>query len=99
MKDIDSAKIISIRITSEKQKQILKRISKETGCKQMSKALMKTAEGYARMCELSRRQTEEIKRLHRELQQYRKYAETIANTSRAMQAIHQPPAKQNPPDK
>ena len=68
MKDIDSAKIISIRITSEKQKQILKRISKETGCKQMSKALMKTAEGYARMCELSRRQTEEIKRLHRELQ-------------------------------
>lgn len=99
MKDIDSAKIISIRITSEKQKQILKRISKETGCKQMSKALMKTAEGYARMCELSRRQNEEIKRLHRELQQYRKYAETIANTSRAMQAIHQPPAKQNPPDK
>lgn len=92
MKDIDSAKIITIRISSEKQKQILKRISKDTGCKQMSKALMKTAEGYSRMCELTRRQLEEIKRLRKDLQQYRKFADAIASHSRAIQSIHRPPA-------
>lgn len=95
MKDIDSAKIISIRISSEKERQVLKRIAKETGCRQMSKALMKTAEGYERMCDLSRRQAEEIKRLHKELQMYRKYANLIANTCKAMQAVQEQPIMGN----
>lgn len=94
MKDIDSAKIITVRISSEKQKQVLKRIVKETGCKQVSKALMKTAEGYSRMCELSQRQLEEIKQLRKEVQMYRKYADGIASYSRAMQSIHQQPENQ-----
>ena len=96
MKDIDSAKIITVRISSDKQKQVLKRIMKETGCKQMSKALMKTAEGYARMCDLSHKQLEEIKRLHKDLQMYRKYTDVITRTSQAMQSIRRPSAKGTP---
>lgn len=96
MKDIDSAKIITVRIATEKERQIVKSIVKETGCKQMSKALMKTAEGYVRLCDLSRRQMEEIKQLRKELQMYRKYADAIASTSRAMQSIHNPPPKETP---
>ena len=87
MKDINSAKIITVRITDEKDKQILQRIIKETGCNQMSRALMKTAEGYVRLCELSRKQIEENNRLRRELEMYRKYAEIVINTGKAMQSF------------
>lgn len=87
MRDINSAKIITVRINDEKDKQILQRIIKETGCNQMSRALMKTAEGYVRLCELSRKQIEENNRLRRELEMYRKYAEIVINTGKAMQSF------------
>ena len=87
MRDINSAKIITVRINDEKDKQILQRIIKETGCNQMSRALMKTAEGYVRLCDLSRKQIEENNRLRRELEMYRKYAEIVINTGKAMQSF------------
>ena len=87
MKDINSARTITVRITSEEEKGVLKKIVTETGCKQISKALMKTAEGYVRLCELSRHQIDEINRLRKENEMYRNYAEIIVNTGKAMQTF------------
>ena len=87
MKDFDSAKTITIRISSKKEKEILKEIVKETGCKQVSKALMRTAEGYERMCKLVKSQMEENTALRAELNMYRKYADIIINTGKAMQTF------------
>lgn len=84
MKDINTAKTITIRISTEEEKEILRRIVRETGCRQISKALLRTADGYGRMCELMKSQMEEIKRLKIENQRLQGLADIIINTGMAM---------------
>lgn len=84
MKDFNSARTITVRISTDEEREILQRIVRETGCKQVSKALLRTADGYCRMCELMKSQMEEIKRLKIENQRLHGLADIIVNTGLAM---------------
>ena len=84
MKDFNSARTITVRISTDEEREILQRIVRETGCKQVSKALLRTADGYCRMFELMKSQMEEIKRLKIENQRLHGLADIIVNTGLAM---------------
>lgn len=87
MKDVNTAKTITVRISTDEERKVLKRIISETGCKQVSKALLRTADGYCRMCDLVKSQLEEIKRLKKENQRLQNLANVIINTGMAMRTL------------
>ena len=96
MKDIDSARTLTVRITSQEERDALKTIVKETGCKQLSRALLRCAEGYVRLCDITQKQSAEIRRLSMENERLRRYAQIIASASVAMQAMEH--TAEVPPD-
>lgn len=89
MKDIDLARTLTVRITSQEERDALKTIVRETGCKQLSKALLRCAEGYVRLCDMTQKQSAEIRRLSLENERLRRYAQIIASASAAMQTMEQ----------
>lgn len=85
MGNVNSAKNITIRIYTKEEREILKEVVRETGCKQISKALMKIAASFVRVCKQNKEQIAEIKRLNKENIKYRQFVEQIINASKELE--------------
>ena len=86
MKDISSAKSLTVRNLTEEDKAVIKIIVKETDCKQVSRALLRTAHAYVRLCDVTRKQSEEIALLRKELEMYRQYAEIVRTAGETLKS-------------